>query len=113
MQIKEFVTCFQGVKPNGNGYIARCPGHDDRSPSLGINVAEDGRMLVICHAGCTTDDVLQAVDLEMADLFNDNGTLGQSKRPAGRPRSKPGPEPIDPQLIEHMHQELPKKTRDY
>ena len=32
--------------------MARCPAHDDRKPSLSIRDADDGKVLVRCHAGC-------------------------------------------------------------
>ncbi len=40
---------------------ARCPAHDDRSPSLSIAIAKDGRTLVKCHAGCSQDAVIGAL----------------------------------------------------
>ena len=41
----------------GSGWIARCPAHDDRHPSLSI--AEDnGTLLVHCFAGCSQESVL-------------------------------------------------------
>ena len=45
------------AKRNGKGWIANCPAHDDRKPSLSINEGSDGRALLKCHAGCNTDDV--------------------------------------------------------
>jgi putative DNA primase/helicase len=36
---------------SGSGWIAKCPAHDDRTPSLSLREA-DGEVLVHCHAGC-------------------------------------------------------------
>lgn len=61
------------VRANGNGRaMAQCPAHDDNNPSLRIT-AIDGRTLMYCHAGCETPDVLAAISLTMADLFDDSG----------------------------------------
>jgi hypothetical protein len=59
-----------GVKQTGSGkWISRCPAHEDKSPSLSIREMEDGRVLINCFAGCGTGDVLDAIGLRMADLF--------------------------------------------
>ncbi len=61
---------LDGVKQTGpSRWIARCPGHDDRSPSLSIRELEDGRILIHDFGGCSATDVLAAVGLEMSDLF--------------------------------------------
>jgi Protein of unknown function (DUF3987)/Toprim-like len=58
------------VRPNGQGgQLARCPTHEDRSPSLSISVGEDERVLVHCFAGCLTEDIVEALGLEVRDLF--------------------------------------------
>ena len=58
------------VKPTGEGrWIARCPAHDDRSPSLSIREADDGRVLLHCHCGCGAIDVLHAVGATWRDVF--------------------------------------------
>ncbi len=49
-------------------YLARCPVHDDKKPSLAISDGENG-VLVHCFAGCSTDLVLSKVGLNMSDLF--------------------------------------------
>jgi len=49
---------------------AQCPAHDDRGPSLAITQIE-GQVLVYCHAGCRTEDVLAGVGLTLGDLFDD------------------------------------------
>ncbi|ATG91416.1 DNA primase [Methylomonas koyamae] len=57
------------VKATGAGkWLARCPAHDDRSPSLAIREADE-RILIHCFSGCGVSQVLQAVGLQMADLF--------------------------------------------
>jgi hypothetical protein len=50
-------------------WIARCPAHADRSPSLSVRELADGRVLVHDHAGCDVRSVLTAVNLDFDDLF--------------------------------------------
>lgn len=52
-----------------NQLTARCPAHDDRNASLSVGVGNDDRALVHCHAGCPTADVLDALGLDVRDLF--------------------------------------------
>jgi len=62
---------LERVKATGSGkWLARCPAHDDRSPSLAIRVVDD-RILIHCFSGCGVQQVLQAVGMQMADLFPD------------------------------------------
>jgi 5S rRNA maturation endonuclease (ribonuclease M5) len=44
-----------------SGLVACCPAHDDRNPSLSLKDADDGRVLVHCHAGCDQARVLAAL----------------------------------------------------
>ncbi len=54
------------------GTAARCPAHDDRAPSLSVRQAEQfSGVLVHCHAGCRTEDVLAALGLTTQDLFDE------------------------------------------
>ncbi len=69
------------VKQTGQGkWLARCPAHDDRSPSLAIKEVE-GRVLIHCFAGCSVMDVLQAVGLKMANLFPDKSIDPYAPKP--------------------------------
>ncbi len=68
---------LESVRQHGARYVARCPAHDDKEPSLSLARGEDGRALVRCWAGCETRDVLSAVGLELRDLFADNLTTEQ------------------------------------
>src|SRR5215831_18443731 len=45
----------------GGGWMARCPSHDDREPSLSITDSQDGKVLVRCHAGCDQQEVIAAL----------------------------------------------------
>jgi putative DNA primase/helicase len=57
------------VRRSGRSYQARCPAHEDRSPSLSIREGHDGRVLLHCHAGCDTREVLAEIGLGFRDLF--------------------------------------------
>lgn len=56
-----------------NRWMAKCPAHEDRDPSLSIRELSDGRTLVYCFAGCAPDDILAAVSLSWADLYPPDG----------------------------------------
>lgn len=69
-------------------WLACCPAHEDRSPSLSIKEADDGRLLLKCWAGCSADEVVGAVGLAMADLFPPRpGAPGGGHPPKRRPWS--------------------------
>jgi len=74
------------AKRSGRGWIAKCPAHDDRKPSLSISEGNDGRVLLKCLAGCDTNDVLAALGMAWPDLFpttyprpSGNGATSSSK----------------------------------
>lgn len=71
---------LEGVRKTGDRYVARCPAHNDNSPSLSLLRSEDGRALVHCYASCETRDVLAAVGLELRDLYPDNLAPEQRQR---------------------------------
>jgi putative DNA primase/helicase len=68
---------LSGVRRSGTGYIARCPAHDDRHPSLKIDQS-NGKILLHCFAGCRVEDIVSALGMEMGDLFEDSD--GQQHR---------------------------------
>jgi putative DNA primase/helicase len=59
---------FQRARRSGHGYVALCPGHDDRHQSLSITQVGD-RILLHCFADCSVEVVCAAVGIRMADLF--------------------------------------------
>lgn len=80
MTAEEILMLLEGVRQVGpRRWMARCPAHEDRNPSLSITEGKDGRVLLHCFAGCRTEDVLQALGLSWKHLFP--GTrAGQSRR---------------------------------
>jgi hypothetical protein len=64
------LSMLDSVKRTGQGkWLAKCPSHEDRSPSLSIRELDDGRVLVHCFAGCSVHEVVSSVGLELTDLF--------------------------------------------
>lgn len=51
MKAETIATALSGRKAGG-GWMARCPAHEDREPSLSIRDGDDSKVLVRCHAGC-------------------------------------------------------------
>jgi len=61
----------------GGGWVAKCPAHDDRTPSLSICQTGDNKVLVRCHAGCEQDRVIVA--LRALGLWSENGSQPSSR----------------------------------
>ena len=55
------------ARPSGGGFIARCPAHHDKTPSLSIS-EKAGKILLHCFAGCTFDSVLAAMSADVRDI---------------------------------------------
>jgi len=69
----EFVSALDGggFKPKRTqaGWTSRCPGHEDRSPSLSISEGHDGKVLLKCFAGCVVERIAAGLGWKEADLF--------------------------------------------
>jgi putative DNA primase/helicase len=50
-----------GGRRVGGAWMACCPAHNDRTPSLSIRESNDGKVLVRCRAGCGQRDVIAAL----------------------------------------------------
>lgn len=69
MDVTVLLAKLNGVKGRNGSWVACCPAHEDRSPSLSVKELGDGRILLHCFGGCGTDAVLGVLGLEMGDLF--------------------------------------------
>jgi putative DNA primase/helicase len=68
MNLVEVLSRFRGVRRVGNGYMALCPAHADKSQSLSAT-ERDGKVLLYCHAGCSLESILGEAGVGMHDLF--------------------------------------------
>lgn len=68
MELEDFLSSLDGVKKLPSGYSARCPAHNDHDPSLSVNAGREGGIVLLCHRGCATEDVVAAMGLSMSDL---------------------------------------------
>ena len=82
MAAAETIAKALGGRKAGGGWMARCPAHDDRTPSLSIGDAGDGKVLVRCHAGCDQERVISA--LRSRGLWPENGSALAFERSAPR-----------------------------
>lgn len=61
---------WKSFKRSGGQYRGPCPAKDHtRKDPLSIRETADGTLVITCHAGCHTSDVVAAFGLEMRDLY--------------------------------------------
>lgn len=73
MLVKRIMTAESIAKALGghkvaNSWMACCPAHDDRNPSLSVRDGDEGKVLFRCHAGCDQRQVIAA--LRVRGLWN-------------------------------------------
>jgi len=61
---------LHGVRRSGALWIALCPAHSDKSPSLSIGEG-GGKILLHCFAGCSVEAICAAAGIEVRDLFTE------------------------------------------
>src|SRR5262249_39922358 len=79
MNVEAILVRLQSVRRNKGGWMARCPAHEDKNPSLSVR-EEKGLVLLHCFAGCSTDAVCCALKIKVRDLFS-KAALERSKEP--------------------------------
>jgi hypothetical protein len=70
MTVESILAKLSRVRREGNGWKALCPAHPDKNPSLSVRQA-DGKVLIHCHAGCSTEAILTVLRIEARDLFEE------------------------------------------
>jgi len=74
--LQPVLACLEGVVKNSLGWMARCPGHKDRGPSLSVTLGRQGHILLNCFAGCAFEEVQRALPAHIQEhLF-----AGKSKK---------------------------------
>ncbi len=65
----EILNRLEKVKRTGQDkWIACCPAHDDKSPSLAIRDC-NGTILLKCFGGCNVNEICSAIGINLSDLF--------------------------------------------
>lgn len=73
MNYNDIIEKFNITRKYREKCICKCPAHDDNKPSLTISYnSKDKKTLMNCKAGCNTNDILNAVGLSIADLFDNS-----------------------------------------
>src|SRR4051794_39742070 len=85
----ETIAKALGGRKAGASWMAPCPAHNDREPSLSIKDANGEKLLVHCFAGCEQSHVIRK--LQSLGLWYVNGSNTQPASPV-RLRSTHGPE---------------------
>lgn len=93
MKIEDILSKFEGVEQKApNSWMARCPAHGDKNPSLSITLKDDGKVLMHCFTGCTVEEICAAAGLKLSDLMPERkqpskasgATGGKGKRDLGK-----------------------------
>lgn len=85
MTTAEVLGRLAKVRPHGErAWMACCPAHADKNPSLSVSEGADGRTLLKCFAGCSAEAVVAALGLKMADLM---GPARETARAPARARA--------------------------
>jgi putative DNA primase/helicase len=61
MNAASIAHALRGGRKSGAGWVACCPAHRDRNPSLSLRDSADGQLLAHCHAGCAQAAVIASL----------------------------------------------------
>jgi hypothetical protein len=85
MSAEALLQRLEKVKKTGRDkWLASCPAHDDKGPSLAIRETDTGIVLLHCFAGCSPLEVLEAIGLDFTSLYPSNVT-DHSTKPVRKP----------------------------
>lgn len=87
MDIEAIAATLGDAHRSGDGWVCRCPAHEDNHASLSLKVAA-GMLLWKCHAGCDQTAVREALQAK-----------GLLDKPVERPAPSPKPEPAKAKIV--------------
>jgi hypothetical protein len=68
--INNLLNRLDKVKNIGTGkWIALCPAHNDKKPSLAVKLADDDKILLKCWCGCDVQSIVSSIGLTLSDLM--------------------------------------------
>lgn len=71
MTASEIASLLKAKRTRQGQYLAKCPAHRDKTPSLAIGEGKRGVLLYCQSQGCTPKAILDTLGLTIADLFYD------------------------------------------
>ena len=71
-----------GKRKPGGGWMCHCPAHDDKEPSLSVDLGDNRSPVVKCWAGCSQQDVIAA--LRIRGLWPEQQTVFRPTTPTGK-----------------------------
>jgi hypothetical protein len=67
----EFASMLHAKRVGRGKYVARCPAHADKRPSLSISEGRKISVVICCKSqGCTGDEIIRAMGLTWKDVLN-------------------------------------------
>ena len=86
MSLETLLSQLDGVRRTGQRRgVARCSGHDDRNASLSWRELDDGRILLHCFAGCSTEEVLAPLGLTFVALYPEKPVVHEPRKRVQKP----------------------------
>ncbi len=87
MTIGDLLPRLDGVRRSSRGFVARCPSHNDRHPSLSISEGDRG-ILLKCWSGCELEEISAALGLRVKDFFFATESDPRARREAQEQREQ-------------------------
>jgi CHC2 zinc finger len=87
MNLEAILDRLPGVRRKGVGWMARCPAHEDRSPSLSMR-KENGKILLHCFGGCSIEMVCAALKIKVSELFDQRSEIHKQEPRIAREAQK-------------------------
>jgi len=86
-KLDKFLSRLENVKQKKpDQFQAKCPNHADKHSSFSIKKKND-KINFHCHAGCSSEAILSAMDLEWKDIYLDDGP-GQHQKSSRKKKRK-------------------------
>lgn len=83
--IETILSRLEKVRKTGSqNWIACCPAHADKNPSMTLREESDGRILVTCFAGCSFEEIANSVGLGWEPWFPEK-PIADYVKPVSRP----------------------------
>lgn len=72
VKLQQLLGSLQKVRRTAKDqWVACCPAHADKNPSMTVKAASD-TILIHCFAGCSIQEILGAVGMDVSDLYPDH-----------------------------------------